>query len=66
MWSLEDRTYKGKYTNSGLKSVEVCILSVALTDFVTLSKSPNLAGPQFPCLQNGDNAEAGRVSPEQM
>ena len=25
----------------------------------------NLPGPQFPCLQNGDNAEAGRVSPEQ-
>ena len=44
MWSLEDRTYNVKYTNSGLRHVEVCIVSVALTDSVTLSKSLNLLG----------------------
>ena len=55
MWSLEDRTFKEKYTNSGLRCVEVCILSVTLADSVTLSKSLNLAGPQFPCLYNFSN-----------
>ena len=55
MWSLEDRTYKEKYTNSGLRHVEVCILSVTLADSVTLSKSLNLTGPQFPCLYNFSN-----------
>ena len=40
MWSLEDRTYKGKYTNSGLRHVEVCIVSVALTDSVTIVQRP--------------------------
>lgn len=49
------RTYKGKCRNSGIKGVEICILSVILTDCVTLDKSLSLAGPQFPHMYNFSN-----------
>lgn len=36
----------------GKKSIEVCILSIVLTDCMTLDKSLTFIDPQFPHLYN--------------